>query len=1385
MRQRPISHFPGFAPLPAILVRLAPLIFWIALWSIHPAGPNRTARGADLPALVEDPILKPPPGDPWSSRQPQARRGARRAPGLVLKDRITPHWFDGNARFWYRNDLAAGDREFVAVDTAKGTRGPAFDHQRLAAALAKAIGKDVAAEKLPFDLIALDDHLKAVRFKVGDTVWRCDLTTYECVKAPAADAPIDAPTSVTPRSRFFGPGRTEGNDRSPDGKWTAEIKGHNVTIRADGAAEPVRLSSDGKESFAYGRLSWSPDSKTLVAFRIEPGDHKDVYLIQSSPPGGGRAKLRSHAYDLPGDKLDAYELNLFDVPARKQIKPEVDRIDYDEPHLHWNKDGRHFAYEKIDRGHQRFRVVEVDAHTGAARNLIDEKTSTFIWTAHAENVDLRPVNWLDRSDEILYASERDGWRHLYLIDAKKGEIKNQVTRGEYVVRGIDLIDEEKRQVWFRAGGKNPGQDPYFIHYYRVNFDGTGLIALTEGNGTHSARFSPDRAHLIDTYSRVDMPPIHELRRTSDGSLVCKLEEADINGLKATGWEPPEVFVAKGRDGKADIWGVISRPKNLDPAQKYPVIESIYAGPQDSYVPKAFSPFRMGEPLTDLGFIVVQMDGMGTANRSKAFHDVCWHNLKDAGFPDRILWHRAAGAKHPYYDLSRVGLYGVSAGGQNAAGGVLLHPDLYRAAVAACGCHDNRMDKASWNEQWMGYPVGPWYSECSNIDNAHRLRGKLLLIVGEMDTNVPPESTLRLADALIRAGKDFDYVVVPNADHGMGGAYGQRRMQDFFVRHLKGAEPPDRNAVPKMAGEGTSPAAARSAHLAPVVPPPGSFFAIVPERDRDAARRFYRKYLEVDGMPVVAAAEVDDLALFRTREIAGHMLAGRPDIVREMVKSHMYLIVIGKDQVYTDMPEYRNHPDPAYQNERVRGTGGLPTSFGEENLLSLPLDRYDDESIAVHEFAHTIDGALHSIDSGWGERLKTVYRHAIDRGRYRNTYAAGNPGEYWAEIVQSFFDCNRVNNWNHGPTGTREQLRVDDPEGYDLVRTTLNLSSAQDWRYSWLQKQPSVGPPPARLKIDPFYTRFTWAREFSVLGRHASDAALLKANDTIRKLFAYRHDILKALIGAGVKLVILGADEKVSDLPEYRSSRSPAVDPLARLIDYSPETKTLVVAEENVLGDPDNPGIGPDQVIRLLARAAHDVAGTRPVDPNWESRGRAVQQYELRVKRLDIRFDERLAELHKAALKDGKWKGTPAARDRQEYWATGVLAYFDALGQSATPPDAPHPISTREALKSYDPDLYTLVNETMAYDGHVDWRFDPQTRSRRTATVMSPRTLEVVRQRSRNQSMVRRMGIFSAGRRTAAKMRGKVTKLPEGIPPAPTLATSVVRTMITWSTRLSE
>ena len=736
-------------------------------------------------------LLQVAAGPPQRQKRPPPARG-------VYKAQITPNWLAGNTHFWYRNDLRGGAKEFVLVDAEKGTRGPAFDHKKLAEALSKAASVSYAEAKLPFDRIEFIEEGKAIRFRVGDATWKCDLATYECAKVePAKPSPAAAekPAPQAGQARQRG----ERDPRSPDKKWVAFIKDHNLFVRPADGGQEKQLSKDGKDGLAYGMPSWSPDSKTIAAFRIEPGDRKEVHLVESSPRAGGRARLTSRPYSLPGDKFTAFELNLFDVESGKQIKPAVDRVDFGFPRLRWKADGSRLTYEQTDRGHQRFRIVEVESATGKARNLIDEQTKTFLWTAHTERRGAS-IHYLDKSSEILQASERDGWRQLYLFDANEGKLKRQVTKGEWVVRNIDRVDEEKRQVWFRASGRNAGQDPYFLHYYRVNLDGTGLVALTEGDGTHSVSYSPDGKHLVDTYSRVDLPPVHELRRVADGKLVCGLEKADISELKEGGWRAPEAFHAKGRDGATDIWGLLHRPAKFDPNKKYPVIEAIYAGPHDNHVPKGFSGSRRFAELTDLGFIVAQIDGMGTANRSKKFHDVCWHNLKDAGFPDRVLWHKAVAGKYPYYDVSRVGIYGTSAGGQNAMGALLFHGDFYKAAVAACGCHDNRMDKASWNEQWMGYPVGPHYAGCSNVDNAHRLTGKLLLIVGELDRNVPPESTLRVVDSLIKAGKDFDLLVMPGFDHSNGGPYGSRRLRDFFVRHLQGAEPPDRNAGERRRGE---------------------------------------------------------------------------------------------------------------------------------------------------------------------------------------------------------------------------------------------------------------------------------------------------------------------------------------------------------------------------------------------------------------------------------------------------------------------------------------------------------------------------------------------------------------------------------------------------------
>ncbi len=595
---------------------------------------------------------------------------------------------------------------------------------------------------------------------------------------------------------------------SPDGKWAAVVRGDNLFLRnsTDGNAEQLTYDADPNDTYARDEefernvnmeydahdaaaptpeVYWSPDSKHLVAMRLKPGTQRRVYEVESSPEDQLQPKLISYPYLKPGDQVPVSKPHLFDVAAKKEI-PVSDAL-FPNPwsidNVRWDPDSSRFTLLYNQRSHQALRVLAVDAQTGAVKPVIDEESKTFI-----DYSGKFFSEYLDDTGEIIWMSERDGWNHLYLYDAKTGAVKNQITKGDWVVRSVDFVDRTNRQIWFQAGGIVPGQDPYYIQVCRVNFDGSGLTQLTAGDGTHTVQFSPDRKYLIDTWSRVDLPPVNELRRCDDGKLVCKLETADASELYATGWKPPEPFVAKGRDGVTDIYGVIWWPKNFDPQKKYPVIENIYAGPQDSFTPKDFHTSYQQQKLADGGFIVVQLDGMGTANRSKKFHDVCWKNLQDAGFPDRIPWIKAAAAKYPGMDLTRVGIYGTSAGGQDALRGILDYPDFYKACVADSGCYDNRMDKIWWNEQWMGWPVDESYVRSSCVVDAHKLQGKLLLMVGEMDQNVDPSSTFQVVNALIKADKDFDLLDMPGAGHGAAYTpYGSRRLLEFFTQNLLGPD----------------------------------------------------------------------------------------------------------------------------------------------------------------------------------------------------------------------------------------------------------------------------------------------------------------------------------------------------------------------------------------------------------------------------------------------------------------------------------------------------------------------------------------------------------------------------------------------------------------------
>jgi len=703
----------------------------------------------------------------------------------------TPAWIGSSHRLWYRK-LSRGVYEYTIFDADTLKKQPAFDHARIAASVSKLTANTYKPQDLQLTQVRFDDSVTSFTANVDGTGFRCTIADSVCTKT---DPQVRGP-------------RPPGPVRSPDGKWEALVNNYNLVVKPPESREVIVLSTDGSEGNYYDTRSivWSPDSTKIAAYRVRPGYKREVRFIESSPEDQIQPKFSSIVYAKPGDVLDLEQPVLFDVTARKQIN--VDNALFPNPYELsdpvWRKDSRAFTFEYNQRGHQVYRVIEVDAASGKPRAVISDEPATFFSYRNANGglADSGRKYRYNVNDgkEIIWMSERDGWSHLYLYDGATGLVKNQITRGEWVVRGVPRVDESKRQIWFSAGGTHPGKDPYFLSYYRINFDGSGLTELTTTDANHNLTYSTDGQLFVNNYSRLDLANVLEVRKTADNSVVAIVERGDTSELVKTGWQSPEVFMAKGRDGKTDIWGVIIRPTNFDPSKRYAVIENIYAGPQGSFVPKSFLTYSSMMAQAEIGFIVVQIDGMGTSNRSKAFHDVAWKNLGDAGFPDRILWHKAVAAKYPWYDISRVGLYGGSAGGQNALGGLLFHPDFYKAAVSYAGCHDNRMDKIWWNEQWMSWPIGPQYSASSNVDNAHRLQGHVLLVVGEMDTNVDPSSTMQVVRQLIKHNKDFDLLVVPGANHGAArgdryAAYGDHKRYDFFVRQLLGVKPPPWNQVP--------------------------------------------------------------------------------------------------------------------------------------------------------------------------------------------------------------------------------------------------------------------------------------------------------------------------------------------------------------------------------------------------------------------------------------------------------------------------------------------------------------------------------------------------------------------------------------------------------------
>jgi dipeptidyl-peptidase 4 len=727
--------------------------------------------------------------------------GYRTAP-LVFLAAVRPNWLPED-RFWYRN-ATPGASEFVLVDAARGTKAPAFNHAGVAAALASASGADVAPTALPFTTFEYAAEGRVVTFAALDRRWRCDREGTACTE------------TARELRRAGGPGGTAAYDvRSPDGTRTAFVREHNLWVRDVATGAETQLTTDGEPELAYARndagwtrsvtpvVVWSPDSKKIATFRHDSRLVNQMYFLNTVV---GHHTLTALKMPLPGDeKIFMIERVILDLESASVIRLQMPF----DPHrstlcdhivcggiwadVQWSADASELAFVSSSRDHKRADLRIADAATGEVRDVLTEQVDTFFESGQGR------VNWryLPASGEVLWFSRRDDWGHLYLYDARTGALKHRITTGPGNVAQVLRVDEEARAIYFVGVGQDEARDPYFRHFYRIGFDGTGLTLLTPEDADHTIDLSPSGRYLVDTYSTPVTPPVSVLRDLS-GKVVVELEKADITQLVEAGWKPPMPFTVKARDGRTDLYGLMYRPTDFDPAKRYPIINHIYPGPQTGSVgSRSFSPSRGDtQAIAELGFIVVQIDGMGTPWRSRTFHEAYYGDMGDNTLPDQVAGMKELASRYPWIDLERAGIYGHSGGGFATAGAMFRYPDFFKVGVSQAGNHDNRIYEDDWAEKWQGLlvrnPDGTTnYDDQANQNHAHNLKGKLLLAHGTMDTNVPPDSTLLVVDALIRANKDFDLIMFPNRGHGFGNEpYMVRRRWDFFVKHLLGAEPPD-------------------------------------------------------------------------------------------------------------------------------------------------------------------------------------------------------------------------------------------------------------------------------------------------------------------------------------------------------------------------------------------------------------------------------------------------------------------------------------------------------------------------------------------------------------------------------------------------------------------
>jgi dipeptidyl-peptidase-4 len=735
--------------------------------------------------------------------------GTNTAP-LVLRAGLRPIWLQGD-RFWYRNALEDEGSEFILVDPKKKSRGPAFDHAGVAAALSKASGKTFDAAHLPFMSFEFTTDGKAITFRAEGKSWTCDLEGKVC-------KPLEGGEAAPPERRRgagFRPGGAPPEALSPDGQFAVFIRDHNLWVREVASKEERQLTTDGVEDYGYATdnagwtrsdrpvVTWSPDSKRIATYQQDQREVGEMYLVETKV---GHPALQAWKYPLPGDEvvsmiervvihLDGPRVVRLKMPSdqhRSTFSDDIKASDGSLGDIEWSADGKRLVFVSTSRDHKHEVVRVADTETGEVRDVFEERAETYFESGSDR------ANWrfLAASNEIIWYSERSNWAHFYLYDLETGRLKNPMTSGDWPVLRLLRVDEKARRITFLAGGREKGRDPYFRHLYSVGLDGRGIRLLTPEDADHDVNLSPSGLYFIDSYSKPDVPQVSVLRN-AEGRLLLDLEKADISPLLAAGWKPPIPITVKARDGQTDLYGLMFRPTDFDPAKKYPIINNIYPGPQSGSVrSRSFLPSHGdAQALAELGFVVVQIDGMGNPGRSKAFHDAYYGNMGDNTLPDQVAGMKELARRHPWIDIDRAGIYGHSGGGFATCDAMFRYPDFFKVGVSQAGNHDNRGYEDDWGEKWQGLLVQNEngtsnYDDQANQSHAGNLKGKLLLAHGTTDGNVPPYLTLLVVNELIKANKDFDLILFPNRSHGFGNEpYMVRRRWDYFVRHLLGAEPP--------------------------------------------------------------------------------------------------------------------------------------------------------------------------------------------------------------------------------------------------------------------------------------------------------------------------------------------------------------------------------------------------------------------------------------------------------------------------------------------------------------------------------------------------------------------------------------------------------------------